>query len=76
MMANALIKYETIGDQQIRDIMAGREPQPPADWQDTGGAAPQGGKARPEPDAPGAIGGPEQHRTRAETRPGRPTPSL
>ena len=58
MMANALIKYETIGDQQIRDIMAGREPQPPADWQDTGGAAPEGGKARPEPDAPGAIGGP------------------
>jgi cell division protease FtsH len=58
MMANALIKYETIDDGQIRDIMAGREPKPPADWQDTGGSEPQGGKSRPEPDAPGTIGGP------------------
>jgi cell division protease FtsH len=58
MMANALIKYETIDDGQIRDIMAGREPKPPADWQESGGSAPQGGKSRPEPDAPGTIGGP------------------
>ena len=32
LMAAALIKYETIDEQQIQDIMAGREPRPPADW--------------------------------------------
>ncbi|MBX9586691.1 MAG: ATP-dependent zinc metalloprotease FtsH [Gammaproteobacteria bacterium] len=32
MMADALIKFETIGEQQIQDIMAGREARPPADW--------------------------------------------
>ena len=31
LMAAALIKYETIDEQQIQDIMAGREPRPPAD---------------------------------------------
>jgi cell division protease FtsH len=35
-MAEALIKYETIDESQIKDIMAGREPRPPADWTDTG----------------------------------------
>ena len=35
-MAEALIKYETIDQTQIKDIMAGREPRPPADWSDTG----------------------------------------
>ena len=34
-MAKALIKYETIGDVQIKDIMEGREPRPPEDWDDT-----------------------------------------
>jgi len=32
-MAEALIRYETIGDDQIRDIMDGREPRPPAGWE-------------------------------------------
>ena len=31
-MAQALIKYETIDEQQIKDIMDGRDPKPPADW--------------------------------------------
>ncbi len=31
-MAAALIKFETIGEVQIADIMAGREPTPPEDW--------------------------------------------
>jgi cell division protease FtsH len=35
-MAAALIKYETIDEQQIKDIMAGREPRPPADWEEPG----------------------------------------
>jgi len=31
-MAEALMRYETIDEGQIKDIMAGKEPQPPADW--------------------------------------------
>jgi cell division protease FtsH len=38
-MAEALIKYETIDESQIKDIMAGRTPRPPADWTDSGLAA-------------------------------------
>jgi cell division protease FtsH len=33
-MADALIKYETIDEKQIADIMAGRDPRPPEDWSD------------------------------------------
>ncbi len=40
MMADALIKFETIGEQQIQDIMAGREARPPADWSETDFTAP------------------------------------
>ena len=39
-MANALIKYETIDEGQIRDIMAGREPRPPEDWDNVGPGSP------------------------------------
>jgi cell division protease FtsH len=35
VMANALMKYETIDQGQVKDIMEGREPTPPADWNDT-----------------------------------------
>ncbi|CAK0777338.1 ATP-dependent zinc metalloprotease FtsH [Gammaproteobacteria bacterium] len=35
LMADALIKYETIDASQIDDIMAGKPPQPPEDWEDT-----------------------------------------
>ena len=31
-MTTALMKWETIGLEQVEDIMAGREPQPPQDW--------------------------------------------
>jgi cell division protease FtsH len=34
-MAEALIKYETIDEEQLKDIMAGKSPQPPAGWDDT-----------------------------------------
>ena len=34
-MAGALMKYETIGSDQINDIMDGKEPRPPADWDDS-----------------------------------------
>jgi cell division protease FtsH len=31
-MADALIKYETIDEEQLKDIMAGKLPKPPAGW--------------------------------------------
>lgn len=34
-MAAALIKYETIDHDQLEDIMAGKEPKPPAAWHET-----------------------------------------
>jgi cell division protease FtsH len=34
LMANALIKYESIDGKQIDQIMEGREPDPPAGWND------------------------------------------
>jgi cell division protease FtsH len=45
VMAAALMKYETIDEGQIRDIMEGREPRPPADWD--------------EPSEPGKLARPE-----------------
>lgn len=33
-MADALIRYETIDSGQIEDIMAGKTPRPPAEWDD------------------------------------------
>jgi len=41
LMAEALIRYETIDEHQIKDIMDGRTPRPPAGWEDTG--TPTGG---------------------------------
>ena len=35
LMAESLMKYETIDEDQISEIMAGREPQPPEDWDDS-----------------------------------------
>jgi cell division protease FtsH len=52
MMAEALVKYETIDDVQIKDIMEGRAPQPPAGWDDSG----TGGKPVTE-ELPGRAGG-------------------
>ncbi|MEZ5566103.1 MAG: ATP-dependent zinc metalloprotease FtsH [Gammaproteobacteria bacterium] len=69
-MASALVKYETIDEGQIRDIMAGKEPQPPEGWDDSGPGAPAFGGGKTADDTksgvkgePG-IGGPaSQHRT-------------
>jgi cell division protease FtsH len=56
-MASALIKFETIDSGQIDDIMAGRSPRPPKDWDDAD-EADQGG-VRPSPKvSSGPIGGP------------------
>src|SRR6202521_1069773 len=48
-MAEALIKCETLADDQIRDIMAGRTPKPPEGWDDT---TPTTGSGKPAPTAP------------------------
>ena len=50
LMAEALMKYETIGDDQLKDIMAGKEPKPPAGWDDSLSNKP--------PPAPAPAGGP------------------
>ena len=34
-MADALMKYETIDEEQLKDIMAGRTPKPPEGWDDS-----------------------------------------
>ncbi len=67
-MAEALIKYETLDDEQIRDIMAGREPRPPREWSDdepssggTASAQAEGDRQVPD-DGEGELGRPaSQH---------------
>jgi len=64
-MASALIKYETIDDGQIRDIMAGREPRPPEGWDNTGPGTPASAFGGNKPAGEPGIGEPaSQHRTR------------
>ena len=63
MMSKALMKYETIDITQVKDIMDGREPQPPSDWDDT--VEPRrpdddGSATAESDDAAGKIGGPAQ----------------
>jgi cell division protease FtsH len=58
-MAEALMKYETLDDSQVKDIMEGREPKPPADWDDSDDSMPVvAGKKKKDSDAVGKIGGP------------------
>jgi cell division protease FtsH len=51
-MSEALMKYETIDEEQLKDLMAGRTPKPPAGWDDTLSSKPP-----PKPSEPpgGAI---------------------
>ncbi len=59
LMAEALIKYETIDSLQIKDIMTGKPPRPPQDTTDVQ-ARPRGASEIPAKDdkASGKIGGP------------------
>ncbi len=62
-MAKALMKYETIDSDQIKDIMDGIEPREPKDWSDhsVDPKRPDDGSATAETDdAAGGIGGPAQ----------------
>jgi len=58
VMAKALMKYETITREQIRDIMEGREPKPPEGWDDHGDSRKAGGRKSRGSEAAGPIGGP------------------
>lgn len=66
LMAEALMKYETIDSAQINDIMSGKRPQPPADWIDDSDLPPKSGGDglktdvvdKPKGDSPDGIGGP------------------
>jgi cell division protease FtsH len=57
-MAKALVKYETINSDQIDDIMEGKQPRPPEDWEDNepGGTATASDVKKDEESGP--IGGP------------------
>jgi len=60
-MADALMKFETIDSDQIKDIMEGRDPRPPAGWDDSSDSDAGGGATADEgKDASGdaPIGGP------------------
>jgi len=58
MMADALMKYETIDSDQIDDIMAGKQPRPPHDWTDEPRKPSGGAGATDEQSGDGKIGGP------------------
>ncbi|TNF34492.1 MAG: ATP-dependent metalloprotease, partial [Gammaproteobacteria bacterium] len=58
LMAKALIKYETIDTDQIDQIMQGKEPSPPSDWDDTSSASPESGSRKSSSKQDGSIGGP------------------
>ena len=62
-MAEALIKFETIDRNQIDEIMAGKEPSPPADWTDhdsgsSGDAGKFTGSKKSDSTSDKPIGGP------------------
>ena len=54
-MAEALMRYETIGEDQIKDIMEGRVPRPPQGWDDVAHSPPPSG--RPQSAGP-TVGSP------------------
>ncbi|CAK0754536.1 ATP-dependent zinc metalloprotease FtsH [Gammaproteobacteria bacterium] len=63
LMADALIKYETIDSSQIEDIMAGKPPRPPEGWEDTPRGPtvesnPSGRETSKDAHEGGRIGGP------------------
>ena len=55
LMAKALIKYETIDEKQIAEIMQGKEPSPPEGWMDND--QPPSGTAPDVPSKDSQIGG-------------------
>jgi len=62
VMADALMKYETINGSQIDQIMEGREPDPPEGWQDSDSEPEAKSSADDVHDAPDrtSVGGPAE----------------
>ena len=58
VMAKALVKYETIDSDQIKDIMDGKEPRPPADWNASDDTPSGTDSEAPKGEPSGSIGGP------------------
>ncbi len=60
VMAEALMKYETIDREQVIDIMEGRDPRPPEGWEDSGRPNPPSGSDtdKEKGSESGTIGGP------------------
>ena len=63
LMAEALIRYETIDSEQIDEIMSGKEPSPPRDWSDDDSGGTPNAESGEETDdgeskKDGSIGGP------------------
>ena len=60
MMADALMRYETIDGGQIDQIMEGRKPDPPAAWQDNEPDAPDGTEDSEDGGDRTSVGGPAE----------------
>ena len=58
IMAKALMKYETLNDVQVKDIMEDRDLRPPEDWDDSDDSATTGAKEDTKGETTGVIGGP------------------
>ena len=58
VMAKALMKYETIDIEQIKDIMEGREPRPPEGWDEPDDKTPPAKPQEEKADNVTPIGGP------------------
>ncbi len=61
LMAEALIKYETIDDTQLKDLMQGKVPNPPKGWTESDLNGPTGGEPLQAEDAAGKDNQPKPH---------------
>ncbi len=57
LMADALMKYETIDSRQIAEIMQGREPGPPESWEDNDSTPPGNASVTGKPKPSAGQGG-------------------
>jgi len=60
LMADALMRYETIDSDQIDQIMEGQAPDPPEGWQDGNGDAADGKEEKSDGEDRTSVGGPAE----------------